>query len=144
MKKGIDHIGITVSYLCFDRAGRLLLGKRGKNARDEHGRWDNGGGAMEFGDSIDVTLHKEIKEEYSADVIESIFLGVHDVFREQNGVLTHWLCVMFKVLLDPDSVVNGEPHKIDEIGWFSLDALPEPLHSDLPNTLKRYKMQISG
>ena len=23
----------------------------------------------------------------------------------------------------------GEPEKMDELGWFTLDALPEPLHS---------------
>jgi ADP-ribose pyrophosphatase YjhB (NUDIX family) len=142
MKQGTDYIGVTVSFLCFDNEGRLLLGKRGQNARDEHGRWDNGGGGQELGDSIELTLLKELKEEYCVEPLSFEFLGVHDVFREQNGVPTHWICIMYKVLVDPGQVRNGEPHKIDEIGWFSLDNLPEPLHSDLPNTIERYKAHL--
>ena len=138
MKKGVDYIGVTVSYLCFDAEGRLLLAKRGENARDEHGRWDNGGGGVEFGDTIEETLHKEIREEYGADVLSYEFLGVRDVMRNQNGVPTHWISVDYKVLLDPARVVNGEPHKLDEGAWFQLDNLPSPLHSGLPGFLRKH------
>ena len=73
MKKGSDYIGVTVSFLCFDSEGRLLLAKRGHNARDEQGRWDNGGGSIEFGDTIEQTLVKEIREEYCAEIVRSEF-----------------------------------------------------------------------
>lgn len=43
------------------------------------------------------------------------------------------------VTVDPKTVRNDEPHSIDEIGWFRLDALPLDLHSTIPIRLKVQK-----
>jgi hypothetical protein len=48
----------------------------------------------------------------------------------------------FKVLVDKDKVHNAEPHKLDEVGWYRLDNLPAPLHSQFPSFLERYKGKI--
>ena len=138
MLKGIDFIGISVVYACHDGKGNFLLSKRGKNCRDEHGTWDPGGGGIEFGDTAEETLRKEIMEEYSTPILNYEFMGYRDVFREQNGKKTHWIALDFKVLVDKEKVKNGEPHKFDEIGWFKLDNLPTPLHSQYPHFLKKY------
>lgn len=68
MQKGVDYIGNAVVYFCHDGKGNFLLAQRSKNARDEQGRWDIGGGGIDFGDTVVDTLKKEIKEEYSTDV----------------------------------------------------------------------------
>jgi len=75
MQKGIDCIGITVVYFCHDGKGNFLLSKRSKNCRDEHNTWDPGGGGLEFGDTVEKTLKREIKEEYCAEILLSEFLG---------------------------------------------------------------------
>lgn len=129
MKKGIDYVAVGVCYFCHDGAGRVVLSKRGTNCRDEHGTWDPGGGGIEFGDSVEATLRKEVKEEYCVEILKFEFMGYRDVFREQNGVKTHWVMLDFKVLVDPTQVQNGEPNKFDAVGLFPLDALPEPMHS---------------
>jgi 8-oxo-dGTP pyrophosphatase MutT (NUDIX family) len=138
LAKGIDCIGVTVSFLCHDGQGNVLLNLRSVNCRDEHGRWDGGGGSMEFGDSAEATLKREIKEEYGADLLQFDFLGYRDIFREHNGVQTHWLSLDFKVLIDPAQVKNGEPHKFDDLRWFPLTQLPTPLHSQFPLFMKKY------
>ena len=69
MQKGVDFIGVTVVYFCHDGKGNVLLSKRGKNSRDEHGTWDPGGGGVEFEDTVLDTLRKEIAEEYCTDII---------------------------------------------------------------------------
>ena len=139
MKKGEDFIGVSIVYFCHDGKGNFLFNKRGKNCRDENGNWDCGGGGLEFGDTVEDTLRKEIKEEYCADVLKYEFLGYRDVHRERTGIKNHWIALDFKVLVDPDKVKNGEPHKFDEIGWFKIDSLPSPLHSQVPNALNLYK-----
>ena len=142
MKKGEDYTGVSIIYLCHDGKGNYLLNKRSVQARDENGRWDCGGGGLEFGDTVENTLKKEIQEEYCTDVIGYEFLGYRDVHRMNNGRPTHWIALDFKVLVDRDKVKNGEPHKFDEIGWFKLGEFPEPLHSQLPLFLRDYKNRI--
>ncbi len=142
MQKGIDCIGITVVYLCHDGKGNILLSKRGQNARDEHGTWDPGGGALEIHDTVQETLRKEIKEEYCTDVLEYEFLGYRDVHREYNGSKTHWIALDFKVLVDRAKVKNGEPHKLDEVAWFTKESFPSELHSQFPTFLEKYKERI--
>jgi ADP-ribose pyrophosphatase YjhB (NUDIX family) len=143
MKKGEDFTGITIVYFCHDGEGNFLFNKRSKNCRDEIGNWDCGGGALEFDGTVENTLRKELKEEYCADVLKYEFLGYRDVHRERNGIKNHWIALDFKVLVDRDKVKNGEPHKFDEIGWFRLDNLPSPLHSQIPNALKLYKEKLT-
>ncbi len=138
MTKGEDFIGLTVSFLCHDGKGNVLLSKRGPKARDEHGRWDCGGGGVEFGDTVEDTLRKEIKEEYCTDVLDAVFLGYRDVFREKDGKPTHWLSLDYLVRVDSDKWGNGEPHKLDAVQWFAFNELPEPMHSQWPKFRSKY------
>lgn len=142
MKKGEAYTGVSVIYLCHDGRGKYLLAKRSTNCRDEHGVWDCGGGGLEFGDTVIDTLQKEIKEEYCTDIVSSEFLGYRDVHREHNGTKTHWVALDFLVHVDPTHVRNGEPHKFDDIGWFTIDAFPAELHSQLPHFLALYRSRI--
>jgi 8-oxo-dGTP diphosphatase len=128
-RRGIDYIGTGVSFVIHDGNGRVLLQKRGKQARDEQGRWDTGGGAIEFGESFEATLAREIREELGCDILGAEFLTVYDAHREHAGQPTHWVQVIYAVQVDPAAVIIGEPHKIDELGWFTNQTLPSPLHS---------------
>lgn len=142
MQKGIDFIGVTVSYFCHDGKGNYVLHRRGPACRDEHGRWDCGGGAVEFGDTVLLTLAKEIKEEFGTEPLEYEFLGFRDVFREHEGVPTRWISLDYKVHLERDKVVNAEPHKFSDLSWYRLDALPEPMHSQFALALSQYKDRL--
>lgn len=142
MQKGFDYTAIGVTYYCHDGEGRFLFNKRSINCRDEQGTWDFGGGGVDFGDSVEATLRKELKEEYCAENISYEFLGYRDVFREQNGKKTHWIQFDFKVRVDPKEIKIGEPHKFDEIGWFTLDNLPQPLHSQILKEISIYKDKL--
>lgn len=129
LKRGVDHIGISASFIVHDGKGNVLLQKRGPGARDENGNWDVGGGAIEFGESIDEAVRREINEELCVDPIDIQFLTVYDAFREHNGIKTHWIAIMHAVQVDPSKVQIGEPEKIEELDWFTSKDLPSPLHS---------------
>ena len=144
MKKGVDFTGVTIVFACHDGNGNFLFAKRGVNCRDEHGTWDPGGGGLEFGDTVEGTLRKEIMEEYCTDVLDFEFLGFRDVHREHQGQKTHWIALDYKVLIDPSKVANGEPHKMDEIAWFTLDDLPAPSHSQWPKFLELYRAKLES
>jgi len=124
---------VSCVFICHDGAGEILLARRSAGARDEPGTWDTGAGALEFGETFEAAVTREVKEEYATEPREITLLGVRNVVRAEPP--SHWVAVIFAVLVDRDAVAIGEPHKFDELGWFRLDALPAPLHSQLAETL---------
>lgn len=142
MLEGIDHIGVSVVFFCHDGKGKFLMGKRTDKNRDEHGLWESGGGALEFGETVEERLQKEVKEEYCTDVLNYEFLGFREVHRLHNGQKTHWIALDFKVLVDPNKVKNGEPDKFEEIGWFTFKNLPQNLHSEHAKFFKMYREKL--
>jgi ADP-ribose pyrophosphatase YjhB (NUDIX family) len=121
-------------FVCHDGAGRIVLARRSAGARDEPGAWDCGAGALEFGETFEAAVTREVAEEYTAVPRGIDLLGVRNVLRADPP--SHWVAIVFAVLVDPTSVAIGEPHKFDELGWFGLDGLPAPLHPQLPATLE--------
>lgn len=131
-QRGIDFIGVTCGFVCHDGQGRFVLHKRSQNCRDEQGRWDNGGGSHEFGSTIEETVRRELMEEHGAEALDMQFIGIYDYHRQlADGTPTHWVSILYAVRVDPAQVKNNEPYKIDDIGWFTMDTLPAPLHSTL-------------
>jgi 8-oxo-dGTP diphosphatase len=141
MKIGVDYVGVTTSYFCHDGKGNFVMAKRSKEARDEHGLWDIGGGKLEHGTTTEDNVRKEIEEEYATNVLDLEFMGFRDAHREHHGKKTHWISLDFKVLVDPHKVKINEPHKFDDIAWFTLDTLPldSEMHSMLPVFFEKYK-----
>ncbi len=136
LKRGVDFIGVTVCFVVHDGKGNILLQKRSKNTRDEHGKWDIGGGAVEFGETLDQAVRREVKEELCTNPISLEFVEAFEAHRSHGGKPTHWIGLMHFVQVDPSQVKIGEPERIDEIGWFTSKNLPSPLHSQFGIALK--------
>ncbi len=136
---GEDIIGVVVCAVVHDGMGNILLLRRGMNARDERGKWDICGGALEFGESVKAGLNRELHEELYATSLETKLLTVFDAHRTINSKKTHWVALLHSVLVDPKSVTLGEPDKFDEFGWFAIATLPKPLHSQFPKVFAAAK-----
>lgn len=135
-RKGFDFIGVSACAIVHDGSGSILMMKRGKHARDEHGRWDITGGSIELGDTIEYTLIKELQEELRTVPIAIEFLNAYEAHRHYKGEKTHWIALLHAVLVDPATVKLGEPQKFDEIAWFTTQNLPSPVHSQFSKALK--------
>jgi 8-oxo-dGTP pyrophosphatase MutT (NUDIX family) len=122
---------VSVVFVCHDGTGRLLLARRGPGARDEPGAWDCGAGALEFGETFEQAVTREVGEEYATVPLEIELRGVRNVLRAGS----HWVAVVLRVRVDPATVSIGEPHKFDALGWYAPDDLPSPAHSQLHATL---------
>jgi 8-oxo-dGTP diphosphatase len=141
--KGISFTGITTVFFCHDGKGNLFLTKRSKNTRDEHGKWDPGGGGLKHGQAVEENMLREVKEEYNAEPIESKFIGYFDAFRKSpEGLPTHWLAMCFAVRIDPTKVKINEPEMVDDHGWFTLDKLPQPLHSQFDFFMSKHGKKL--
>jgi 8-oxo-dGTP pyrophosphatase MutT (NUDIX family) len=143
-KRGIDYIGVNCVFWCHDGNGKVLFHKRSKNCRDEQGTWDAGGGAMEFGETFEDCVRREAKEEYGVEALKIEYVTTKNVLRENNGRQTHWIKNLHRVLIDPKQAKIGEPHKMDELGWFTMDNLPSPLHSQIPDEVEAIKKYLKN
>ena len=138
--KGISFTGITTVFFCYDAAGRLFLAKRSGNARDEHGRWEPGAGGLKHGQTVEDSLRRELLEELNVEPLTIDFIGYFDTFRDNaNGLRSHWVALCFAVKVDPISVRINEPEMVDDSGWFALDNLPSPLHSQFEVFFTKYR-----
>lgn len=138
-KKGTDYTGITVTFYCHDGEGNYVFHKRSDKCRDEHGRWDCGGGGLKFNERLLDAVKREVFEEFGTEPQKIEFLGNAEVFREHDGVPTHWIAFRYKVLVDRTKVINNEPEKHSELKWCTLDNLPSPLHSQITAEIEEYK-----
>ena len=142
MIKGVDYIGVAVVFFCHDGAGNFAMHKRGELCRDERGRWDFGGGGVKVGETLDEALVREINEEYGVAPLRIENLGFDECFREEDKTKSHWLIFRYVVEVPRNLVINNEPEKHEQLGWFTLDNLPSPLHSNLPVELEKYGAEL--
>ena len=141
--KGISFTGITTVFFCHDGRGNLFLTKRSKNTRDEHGMWDPGGGGLKHGQSVEATVRREVKEEYDVEPLDLEFIGYFDAFRRSiDDMPTHWLAMCFAVKIDPSKVNINEPEMVDDQGWFTMDNLPMPLHSQFEKFISLHGLML--
>jgi len=139
MKAGIDFVGITTAFYCHDGKGNFVLHKRSDMCRDEQGSWDNGGGKLEYGLTLEENVLKELKEELGCNGIIQEQLPSYTLLRKHNGINTHWIATPFIILVKPYEVKINDPEKIAKFGWFKLNHLPSPLHTGLQHAIKKYK-----
>jgi ADP-ribose pyrophosphatase YjhB (NUDIX family) len=141
-KAGVDYIGISVAFFCHDGRDKFLFHKRSKTCRDEQGTWDCGGGKLEFGESIEEGLMRELQEEYgcSGNITES--LPPNSYIRSKDETKRHWIILPYIVQVDSAQAKLNEPESMDEIGWFPLNKLPEPLHSGVRADIEMYSEQL--
>lgn len=143
-QKGVGYVGVITCFICHDGAGRIFMAKRSNKARDEQGTWDVGGGGLDWGVSAEENAKKEIAEEYGVTARDVKFLGYRDVFRKlPDGTKTHWLALDFVAHINREHVRINEPEKFDEAGWFTLDDLPTPLHSQNAHMFEKHQSQLT-
>lgn len=143
MQPGVDYIGVTIAFYCVDGKGKFLFQKRSNKCRDEHGKWDCGGGRIEFGETVKEAVLRELSEEYgcTGEILEQ--LPAHESLREWEGKKLHWIALPFVVKVDPAQVKNNEPEKVDALEWFTFDALPSPLHPAVEVETKQYREHLA-
>lgn len=111
----------------------ILLGKRFNTF--QAGTWGLPGGHLEFGESFEEALSRELKEELGITATRMRQLGA---FNTPSLPLSHHVQIAFIVDEYHGTPMNMEPEKCSELGFFGLDALPEPIFSSSLPILTAY------
>ena len=126
----IPRIGVGV---LIKKGDKVLLGKR-KNAHGT-GSWCAPGGHLEFMETVDDCARRETMEECGLTITNlQKSLYTEDFFREEDK---HYLTMVVVADWESGEPELREPHKCEEWGWFSWDALPEPLFLPLKNHIEQ-------
>jgi len=121
-----------VGWLLLQVDDRLLLGRRAEVSYGE-GHWGLPGGHVEDGETLPQAAAREAGEE--------VGIGVDPADLEPIGISrytdagTSGLDVFFRT--DRYRGIPRPVSECDQVGWFTLDALPEPVLPWLPTTLHR-------
>lgn len=136
MRAGYDYIGVGTGALVFDTEGRVLMAQRGPHAKNERGMWEFPGGTVEFGESLQDAIQRELREEYAIEIRIGRMLSVfdHRIPEEQQ----HWISVVFLARYTAGVARIMEPEKCVQIGWFPLTALPLPRSKLADENLRVY------
>ncbi len=121
MKKGIDYIGVGVGAVIVNNDGKYFLARRGNEARNEKGKWEFPGGSVEFNETMENALVREVREEYGFGI------GVKQLLDVVDHIITaekqHWISPTFLCEQKSGTPRILEPHKCNEIGWFTLEEI---------------------
>jgi mutator protein MutT len=140
MKIGKDYIGIAVGVLILNGKGEVLLNKRTMNVRNAKGKWEAIGGGVDFGETREAAIKREVKEELGVEIkILKEFQTVDQILTDEKQ---HWIstCYIAEIKGKKEPEIR-EPKYTEEIGWFALDKLPRPLSPVTISTIKELKKQ---
>jgi phosphoglycolate phosphatase-like HAD superfamily hydrolase/ADP-ribose pyrophosphatase YjhB (NUDIX family) len=120
-----NHPLVTVGAAIFDDAGRVLMIRTPKWS----GLWGIPGGKIQFGETSEAALRRELKEETDLDVDEIRFVLVQDCihslefYRDEHFVLLNYTC---RCAGEPRVRLNEEAV---EFRWLTVkEALKLPLN----------------
>jgi 8-oxo-dGTP diphosphatase len=131
MDKIRPKVGMGV-YIA-DGKGNLLMTLR--TSAHEPGTWCVPGGHLEMGESFLDCAKKEVREEVGLELEDIEILGVvNNIFSLEK----HYVNIDVLASGVSGTPINGEPEKIGEVGWYSIDKLPEPLMLPTINLFKKY------
>ena len=115
------------------KGGKILLGKR----KGSHGAgsWSSPGGHLEFGESIQDCVRREVLEETGLTV-KNIRMGpfTNDIFEAERK---HYVTLFAVADYASGDLTLKEPDKCERWEWFEWSHLPRPLFIPVENLRKQ-------
>jgi 8-oxo-dGTP diphosphatase len=113
------------------RGNQILLGKR----RGSHGAgyYAAPGGHLEYGESFELAVRREVREETGLEITNLRLLAVGNYLftrpaqARQEAGQRHYVDVDFVCEAPVGEAQLREPDKCEGWAWYTLGALPEPL-----------------
>ncbi|MEI7621431.1 MAG: NUDIX domain-containing protein [Candidatus Moraniibacteriota bacterium] len=135
-KAGKTHIGVGGGVLILNEKNETLLIRRSNNSKNEVGYWNKPGGALDYGEKAMAAMKREILEEIGVRLDIWGYLPHADSIMKKDG--QHWVGFNYLGSIKSGTARIMEPHKFDDIQWFSLKKLPRKLSSMTREAIKNY------
>ena len=121
MKRGVDEIGVAVAAVITNNKNECLLLLRNKSP--DAGCWSIPGGAVEFSETLESALQRELAEELDIQIDILKLLRVTNYFNLDYKA--HWVIPTFLVNITSGTPINKELKAHAQMKWFGLSDLPK-------------------
>ena len=130
---------VGIGVMIENKKGELLLGLRhGSHGESE---WSFPGGHLDFGETMEETARREVKEETNLDLGELELISVADEMRYIESDGKHYVNIGFKAKYIGGELKVVEPYRCKEWRWFDLDHLPDRLFEGTEIMIKNHKRE---
>ena len=136
---GIDFPGVGSGLAVFND-GKLLLCKRLK--APEAGHWSIVGGKVDHMEPAADAARREAEEESGLKIHSAEFLCLSEQRIEADR--QHWVSLIYVSDDFSGELRLMEPDKLSEIGWYSLDNLPQPLSLFAQDAVKALRARATS
>lgn len=111
-------------YLIGIKHNQILLGKR-INASHMNNHWSLPAGHVFEGESVYEAIIRESKEECGINISkqELSMIGAFHQYSDPWDYANY----VFKIDLTGHTIVNSEPHACEELKFFDIDHMPQPM-----------------
>ena len=102
----------------FDTQGLLYLQRRSMSKEIQPGKWDTAvGGHVDYGETIEEALHREVREELGITGFEPIhnFTYLFQSSVEREMVYSYRTIYEGDIVIDPEEIDEGRYWDIDEV-----------------------------
>ena len=123
------RIGVGVIVTRDDRV--LLIKRKGVHGQ---GTWSTPGGHLEYGESPEACAARETMEETGVGITNVRALGFTNDLFEESGL--HYITLWMAGAYASGQATVAAPYEASEVGWFALDALPQPLFLPLRHLIQ--------
>jgi 8-oxo-dGTP diphosphatase len=132
MENNSKPVLVGVGAIIIDGNQKVLLTKR----KGSHGEGSYGslGGHLEYGESPTEALKREALEELGIELEQIEFLVCTNLIKYNK----HYLDLTFLAKIKAGKPTIMEPDKIDLVGWFDLNDLPNPLFEPVRIGIEAY------
>ena len=122
------------------RDGKLLLCKRLK--APEAGHWNIVGGKVDHMERSELAARREAEEESGLSIHSTRFLCLSEQLIEADR--QHWISMIYVTDDFSGEPQLTEPDKLSDIGWYDLDALPQPLSRFAADAVRAIRVQTKA
>lgn len=132
-------LNFVAGYISNEEGDILLQKRKDKNI------WGLPGGAIELGESLELAVKREVKEETGIDVSVDKLIGVYSNYFDEypNGDKAQTITTLFQL-----NIVGGELSCEDEetieLKYFSLDNIPTLVNKQHNDFIKDIKLRNYG
>ncbi|MDQ0208638.1 NUDIX domain-containing protein [Alkalicoccobacillus murimartini] len=123
---------VGVGALILDQDKNILLVKRKRSP--EAGCWSLPGGKVDYMETIENAVVREIKEELNIDITVKELLCVTNHIIKSEDI--HYVAPTFLAEITRGTVHNMEPQALESVQWFSIKDIPKNITITTDNALK--------